>query len=59
MLAVGLQAYAERGFNRCSVDFESMNPEVAGFRMRYFKPMCYSLVRIPEYVVCAIGQTNG
>jgi ribosomal protein S18 acetylase RimI-like enzyme len=48
LLDEGLKAYAERGFTRCSVDFESMNPEAASFWMRYFKPVCFSLVRYPE-----------
>jgi hypothetical protein len=32
---------------------QPMNPEAAGFWMRYFKPVCYSVVRFPENVVGA------
>jgi ribosomal protein S18 acetylase RimI-like enzyme len=48
VLNVALQDYARLGFERCSVDFESFNPEAAGFWMKYFQPVCYSLVRVPE-----------
>ncbi len=45
-----LQDYARQGFTCCSVDFESANPEAASFWPRYFEPVCYSLMRIPEYL---------
>jgi GNAT superfamily N-acetyltransferase len=48
MLDAALREYAQRGFERCSVDFESFNPEAATFWLRYFDPVCLSLVRAPE-----------
>lgn len=50
ILSSALQDYARAGFQRCSVDFESFNPEAATFWMRHFKPVCYSLIRVPESV---------
>lgn len=35
----------ENGYERCSVDFESANIYGAQFWMKYFKPICYSLIR--------------
>jgi ribosomal protein S18 acetylase RimI-like enzyme len=52
LLDAALRDYAERGFERCSVDFESFNPEAAAFWMKYFEPVCLSLVRVPE----SLGQ---
>jgi GNAT superfamily N-acetyltransferase len=41
--------YARRhGTKRVTVDFEAVNPEASAFWMKYFKPVCYSLTRIPE-----------
>jgi ribosomal protein S18 acetylase RimI-like enzyme len=48
LLDAALSDYRARGFLRCSVDFESFNPEAAAFWMRYFQPVCYSLFRVPE-----------
>jgi GNAT superfamily N-acetyltransferase len=48
LLEAGLAAYAGQGCIRCSVDFESFNPEAAGFWTRYFTPVTYSLMRVPE-----------
>ena len=48
LLDAALRDYAERGFERCSVDFESFNPEAAVFWMKYFEPVCLSLLRVPE-----------
>jgi GNAT superfamily N-acetyltransferase len=48
MLESALQEYTRRGYQRCSVDFESLNPEAAAFWPRYFEPVCLSLVRVPE-----------
>jgi GNAT superfamily N-acetyltransferase len=39
-----------RGFSYCAVNFESFNPEAASFWMKYFQPVCYSLLRVPETV---------
>jgi ribosomal protein S18 acetylase RimI-like enzyme len=48
VLDAALKDYAAQGFERCSVDFESFNPEAAKFWMKYFQPVCYSVVRVPE-----------
>ncbi len=48
LLDAALRDYAARGYQRCSVDFESFNPEAATFWMRYFTPVCLSLMRVPE-----------
>lgn len=48
LLDAALRDYAAQGFTRCSVDFESFNPEAANFWLRYFSPVCYALTRIPE-----------
>jgi len=33
------------GYERCAVDFEPMNPLATRFWLKYFKPVCYTLVR--------------
>lgn len=48
MLDAALRDYAAQGFARCSVDFESFNPEAASFWMKYFEPVAYSVLRVPE-----------
>jgi len=48
LLDAALRDYAARGFERCAVDFESFNPEAASFWVKYFEPVCYSLMRVPE-----------
>lgn len=48
LLDLALREYAARGYARCSVDFESFNPEAAAFWLRYFEPVCLSLLRVPE-----------
>jgi GNAT superfamily N-acetyltransferase len=48
LLAAGLRDYADQGYQRCAVDFESFNPEAAAFWMKYFDPVCLSLLRVPE-----------
>jgi ribosomal protein S18 acetylase RimI-like enzyme len=48
LLNAGLAHYQRLGFACCGVDFESFNPEAAAFWPRYFTPVCYSLVRVPE-----------
>ena len=48
LVNTALQDYTTLGFERCSVDFESFNPEAASFWMKYFQPVCYSVVRVPE-----------
>jgi c-di-GMP-related signal transduction protein len=44
----GLKYYAEKGYERCSVDFESTNPEATHFWMNYFEPVCISVMRLTE-----------
>jgi GNAT superfamily N-acetyltransferase len=48
LLDAALRDYASRGFTCCSVDFESFNPEAAAFWMKYFEPVCFSMLRVPE-----------
>jgi len=48
MLDAALRHYAALGYQRCSVDFESFNPEAATFWTKYFQPVCLSVVRRPE-----------
>ncbi|HEX3052178.1 MAG TPA: GNAT family N-acetyltransferase [Aggregatilineaceae bacterium] len=48
LLDAALHDYAARGYARCAVDFESLNPEAAYFWMKYFQPVNYSLLRMPE-----------
>ncbi len=50
LLDAALRYYAGRGFVRCTVDFETFNPEARGFWLKYFDPVCFSLMRVPEYV---------
>ena len=33
------------GYERCAVDFEPMNSLAARFWPKYFRPVCYSLMR--------------
>ena len=48
MLEAGLRYYGAMGYERCSVDFESINPEASLFWMKYFEPVCISVNRQPE-----------
>jgi GNAT superfamily N-acetyltransferase len=48
LLDAALRDYASRGFTCCAVNFESFNPEAASFWMRYFEPVCLSVLRVPE-----------
>lgn len=50
LLDAALRHYAAQGFARCSVDFESFNPEAAHFWPKYFEPVCVSVLRVPEHV---------
>jgi ribosomal protein S18 acetylase RimI-like enzyme len=45
-----LRHYAASGVAYCALDFEAFNPEAAAFWTRYFTPVCYSLIRVPESV---------
>ncbi len=48
LLDAGLAHYRQLGFKRCATDFESFNPNAAGFWKKYFEPVCYSAIRHPE-----------
>lgn len=48
LIDAALGDYAPQGYARCAVDFESFNPPAVAFWPRYFTPVCYSLVRVPE-----------
>jgi GNAT superfamily N-acetyltransferase len=50
LLDSALAEFRARGLARCSVDFESFNPEAASFWVKYFQPVCYSVMRVPERV---------
>jgi GNAT superfamily N-acetyltransferase len=49
ILDAALRHYASRGFTCCTLDFESFNPEAASFWVRYFTPVSYGLLRVPEW----------
>lgn len=48
MLKAALDHYARLGLAALYTNFESFNPEAAAFWPRYFRPVCYSLMRTPE-----------
>jgi GNAT superfamily N-acetyltransferase len=48
ILHAALRHYADEGMSFCAVDFEAFNPEATAFWLRYFAPVCYSLMRTPE-----------
>jgi ribosomal protein S18 acetylase RimI-like enzyme len=48
LLDAALAGYRAMSYTRCSVDFESFNPEAASFWVKYFEPVCYSMIRVPE-----------
>lgn len=48
LLDSALRDYAARGYTCCTVDFESLNPEATAFWMKYFDPVCLSVIRVPE-----------
>ncbi|MFN2196233.1 MAG: GNAT family N-acetyltransferase [Anaerolineales bacterium] len=48
LLDAALRDYQQQGFEFCSVNFETFNPEAAAFWPRYFEPACLSLTRFPE-----------
>jgi len=50
ILDMALQDYATRGYQRCTLDFESVNPQASAFWLRYFQPAAYSLMRVPEWL---------
>jgi GNAT superfamily N-acetyltransferase len=51
LLDAALHDYAAHGYERLSVDFESFNPTATRFWTRYFTPVCYSVIRVPERAV--------
>lgn len=48
LLDAALRHYQAEDRTRCSVDFESFNPHALSFWMRYFTPVCLSVLRHPE-----------
>ncbi len=50
LLNAAFADYARQGIDRCSVDFESTNPEAAVFWMKHFDPVCLSVMRVPEKI---------
>ena len=50
ILNAALQDYAAKGYLRCTLDFESVNLHASAFWLRYFQPVAYSLLRIPEWI---------
>lgn len=48
MLNAAMQHYADQGYKRVSVDFESFNPEAAAFWPKYFELVGLSVMRVPE-----------
>ena len=48
MLAAAVDHYAALGLDALYTNFESFNPEAAAFWPRHFRPVCYSLMRVPE-----------
>jgi GNAT superfamily N-acetyltransferase len=50
ILGAALSDYAEQGLSRCVTNFESFNPDATAFWLKYFYPVCYSLLRVPETI---------
>ena len=48
MLQVALEHYTALKLDALYTNFEAFNPEAAGFWPRYFRPVCLSLMRVPE-----------
>lgn len=48
ILDAALRHYQSLGLKYCTVNFETFNPEATTFWMRYFEPVCLSVVRVPE-----------
>ncbi len=48
LLQAALRHYAGMGLRGLFTNFESFNPEAAGFWPRYFDLVCLSLMRVPE-----------
>lgn len=45
MLQSVIKEASAKGYKRCAVDFESQNSSGRNFWLKYFTPVCYSLVR--------------
>jgi GNAT superfamily N-acetyltransferase len=50
MLQAALHHHARLGKTCCAVDFEAFNPDATAFWLRYFQPVCLSLMRCPEVI---------
>jgi ribosomal protein S18 acetylase RimI-like enzyme len=50
LLDAALRDYQSCRINYCAVTFESFNPEASSFWPRYFEPVCFSLLRVPEFI---------
>jgi predicted GNAT family acetyltransferase len=48
LLDHALKSARESGYERCAVPFEPMNLLGTRFWLKYFKPVCYSLLRIVD-----------
>ena len=48
LLSAALQHYAGRGYECCTVDFESVNPYAFNFWLKHFTPVVLSVMRHPE-----------
>lgn len=48
LLDSALRDYQALGFTSCAVNFESFNPEAVSFWAKYFEPVSFSLLRVPE-----------
>ena len=48
LLDAALRRFQQQGLRRCTVDFETINPEASAFWLRFFTPVCLSMTRIPE-----------
>jgi GNAT superfamily N-acetyltransferase len=57
LLHAALAHYADLGLTGVYPNFESFNPEAAGFWPRYFRPAFLSLMRVPE-VLDGISATD-
>jgi len=59
LLDAGLAEFVAKGYKHCCVDYEAINPEASAFWPRYFSPVCYSLMRIPESFTLAYNDQTG
>jgi hypothetical protein len=55
LLATVMDWAAAEGLVRCSVDFEATNLEACNFWLKYFQPVCKSMIRRLDE---RIGDTN-